>query len=69
MIYDNWLDDQQIGGGETKCTYLDVEKFTCNEVCEYPDGNWIAASCEQTHPYMCKFGDGWYLKWFDLSFV
>ena len=58
MVYSNWLDGQQGGGDEAKCAILDVNKFKCNEACEYPDGNWIASPCTEQHPYMCKFGDG-----------
>ena len=58
LSFNNWLDDQQINGGDQKCAYLDVERFTCGEACEYPDGNWIATACTETHPYMCKYGTG-----------
>ena len=58
MTYNNWLNDQQVVGDEAKCALLDVDKFTCNEGCEYPDGNWIAKACTEQHPYMCKFGEG-----------
>ena len=58
MTYQNWYNDQQVTNKDNQCAYLDVNKYWCDESCEYPDGNWIATSCSETHPYMCKHGDG-----------
>ena len=58
LEYKNWLSNQETDGDETKCAVIDVNAFTCEEACEYPDGNWIAKPCTEKHPYLCKFGEG-----------
>ena len=49
-----------MNGGEAQCAVLDVNAFTCGDICEYPDGNWISKPCTEKHPYVCKFGEGLY---------
>ena len=37
---------------------MDINEFFCEDSCGYPEGYWFATSCSETHPYMCKYGDG-----------
>ena len=63
MEYDNWLNDQQMNDDEAMCAVMDLNAFTCDPVCEFPDGNWIAKPCTEKHPYLCKYGEGKLKKW------
>ena len=58
MTYQNWYPNQQSSTDENQCAYLDINEFYCEDSCGYPEGYWFATSCSETHPYMCKYGDG-----------
>ena len=59
LTYRNWLTaGQEVVTDDDECAVVDIERFNCVETCEYPDGNWLVKPCDETHPYMCKYGPG-----------